>query len=77
MMDEDIVISCIAVVVDDNLDQYSAKGYPLVAEYTRSDGACERRKFTGTDGWIALVLGRDVNNLEDIVLDMEARLRGD
>ena len=77
MMDEDIVASCIAVVIDDNLDQYRAKSYPLVAEYTRSDGVSERRKFSGTDGWISLVLGRDVESIEEVIQDLEHRKHGD
>lgn len=75
-MTDDSSVSCLAVVTDSTLDHYCAKGYPLIAEYTRPDGTCAHRKFPGSDGWLALVLGRDDDSVEEVISDMEAKLHG-
>lgn len=72
-MSDDSSVSCLAVVTDSTLDHYCAKSYPLIAEYTRPNGTCVHRKLPGSDGWLALVLGPDVDSVEEVVQDLEQR----
>ena len=77
MLDSHFGMQCLAVVVNDNLDTYCVNGYPIVSEEIRPDGTQTEETVEGTTGWFAISLGQNIGSMEEVVQDMETRLRGD
>ena len=71
-MDTELTVSCLAVTSDPEIYSHSVVRYPISAECVLPDGSCTRQRFKATEGWIALILGPDADNMEAIVRDLEA-----
>lgn len=72
LMDTELTVSCLAVTSDPEIYSHSVVRYPISAECVLPDGSCTRQRFKATEGWIALILGPDADNMEAIVRDLEA-----
>lgn len=77
LLDSHFGLQCLAVVANDSLDTYCVNGYPIVSEEIRPDGTQTEEMVEGTTGWFAISLGSGVKSIEEVVQDMEVRLRGD
>ena len=76
-MDTELTVSCLAVTSDPEIYSHSVVRYPISAECVLPDGSCTRQRFKATEGWIALILGPDADNMEAIVRDLERNMAVD
>lgn len=72
LMDTELTVACLAVTSDSEIYSHSVVRYPISAECVLPDGSCTRRRFKAAEGWVALILGPDADNMEAIVRDLEA-----
>lgn len=71
VLDDETTVSCLAIVQDNCLDTYRASRFPIILEEVQSDGSCTSQKLEATMGWYALVLGYDVQSLDEVICDLE------
>lgn len=69
-----ITVSCLAIVSSDEIDTYCASDYTITKEEVRPDGTRVGKKTLDAGGWYSLILGREVNDMEEVLQDMEAEL---
>lgn len=71
-----VTVTCLAIVSSDEIGTYCASDYTITKEEVRPDGSRTEKKALDTGGWYALALGREVNNMEEVLQDMEAEMHG-
>lgn len=72
-----VTVSCLAIVCDGNLESYCASRFPIIRERIGAGGTRRTEQLGATMGWFSLVLGADAQSMEEVISDMEDKLRGD
>ena len=69
-----VTVTCLAIVSSHEIDTYCASDYTITKEEVRPDGTRVGKKTLDAGGWYSLILGREVNDMEEVLQDMEAEL---
>lgn len=71
-----VTVSCLAIVSNSRINTYCASDYTMTREEIRPDGSRVGKKTLDTGGWFSLVLGSEVESMEEVIRDMENELHG-